>query len=108
MPSATRTRRIHLLVLETDTPLPKIYKERGSFTDIFHELFEKAGKSLKPPIDVETSSYYVVGDEADYPASLDGVDAILLTGSKYDAHGNDPWIHKLISFTRGAISSLKI
>jgi hypothetical protein len=101
MPSATRPQQIHLLVLETDTPLPKIYKERGSFADIFHELFQKAAKSMKPPVQVETSSYYVVGDEPDYPASLDGVNAILLTGSKFDAHGNDKWIHKLISFTRG-------
>lgn len=103
MPSATRTQRIHLLVLETDTPLPKIYKERGSFADIFGELFDKAGKALKPPVQVETSSYYVVGDEAEYPESLEGVDAILLTGSKFDAHGNDDWIHKLISFTRGLV-----
>ena len=109
MPSATGPatgppQQIHLLVLETDTPLPKVSKERGSFADIFHDLFAKAGKSLKPPVEVQTSSYYVVGDEAEYPASLDGVNAILLTGSKYDAHGNDPWIHKLISFTRGTVT----
>lgn len=70
-----------MLVLETDTPLLKVYKEPGSFADIFHELFSKAAKSLKPPVEVETSSYYVVDDEADYPASLKAVDAIFLTGS---------------------------
>ena len=73
MRSVTNTSQsVHALAPETDVPLPQVYEKRGSNADMFHKLFEKTSESVDPPIKVETSSYYVVGGDAEHPDSLGG------------------------------------
>jgi GMP synthase-like glutamine amidotransferase len=100
--------RIKLLVLETDEPHPETKDERGSFGKIFHNLFAEAGCNHDPPLGVETDMHFVVDDpkhghHGHVPNANDvgsDVAGILITGSMYDAHGDNPWIINLLNFLR--------
>ncbi|AOW05795.1 class I glutamine amidotransferase-like protein [Yarrowia lipolytica] len=92
---------MRLAILETDTPVPAAFSQYGSYGDIFRALLERGGV----PSDVEMSYYDVVKDQ-DYPPITD-VDAILITGSKFDAHSDLPWILKLTEFTKMALDHKK-
>lgn len=100
--------KIHMLVLETDEPHPETINRRGSFGEIFNELFNKAGTQHDPPLSVHTSMHYVVDDPdnnkhghvpsfSEIPASTK---AILITGSIYDAHSNVGWVMQLLALLK--------
>lgn len=63
-----------LAVLECDTPVPSVEKERGSYGAIFETLLSK-GTS----VDFRLLKYDVVRQHT-YPSTAD-VDGILITGS---------------------------
>lgn len=92
-----------MLVLETDQVEESTADRKGSFGQIFHDLFEKAGKQHKPQLEVETIMKFVVeseGGEIPDPEYIkkEDIHAILITGSKADAHGDDEWILKLVKY----------
>jgi GMP synthase-like glutamine amidotransferase len=91
---------VRILVLETDEPHPDTQREVGSFGEVFNELFLKAGDQHEPKLGVETMMQYIVepeGGEVPSPKDLpEDLHAILITGSEWDAHGNDEWIKKLM------------
>ncbi|KAK5991404.1 Putative glutamine amidotransferase-like protein C13C5.04 [Cladobotryum mycophilum] len=76
---------IRLAILETDTPQPKALERNVSNV-------------------LSISAYDVVNDPESYPA-LQDVDAVLITGSKATAFHDDPWIVKLVEYTKRAIDS---
>ncbi len=43
----------------------------------------------------------------EYP-SLDDIDAILITGSRHNSYDNDPWILKLVDFTRVVLDQRRV
>jgi hypothetical protein len=98
--------RITILVLETDSVFPDTKARKGTFGHIFHEVFAQAGREHDPAIEVETRMKFVVADEGgDVPVDLDildGVQGVLITGSKWDAHGDQAWILGLLDWVRGA------
>lgn len=89
-----------MLVLETDETHPETQKEKGSFGVVLNELLKKAGDSHKPNLGIETAMQYVVEPEGGAVPKIeeigDDIHAILITGSCWDAHGDDEWIHKLM------------
>jgi GMP synthase-like glutamine amidotransferase len=93
---------IKMLVLETDTPHPETQQRRGNFGHVFKQLFEQAGDAHDPPLGVETDMHYVVetGNDPGHVPTIEeipeDVRAIIISGSMYDAHGNDEWILKLM------------
>lgn len=93
-----------MLVLETDEPHPDTQKETGSFGDVLNQLFQKAGEEHDPKLGIETVMQYVVEpDGGKIPAKEEigeDIHAILITGSVYDAHGNDEWILHLMDLIR--------
>ncbi|KAL9020074.1 MAG: hypothetical protein Q9185_002688 [Variospora sp. 1 TL-2023] len=96
---ATADDNIRMLVLETDEQHPDDHRERGSFGDVLDSLFKKAGHAHDPPLGVETVIRFVVEDKGGsvpQASDLQDMHAILITGSTYDAHGDNPWILKLV------------
>lgn len=97
-----------MLVLETDSPHPDIKDKKGGYSDILNSLFKVAGKEHDPPLKIETEMHYVVNDpENDHHGHVPQVSdidpsikAILITGSMYDAHGDNRWIKELLHFLR--------
>jgi len=100
-----------MLVLETDEAHPDDHKEQGSFGQVLDKLFKTAGDNHDPPLGVETVMRFVVEDKEHREGSvptlkeLEGVHAILITGSMYDAHGDEEWILKLLRLLKGTFES---
>ncbi|PSN59497.1 class I glutamine amidotransferase-like protein [Corynespora cassiicola Philippines] len=96
--------KVRMLVFETDEPHPETQKEKGSFGEILNELFQSAGEEHDPKLGIETMMQYIVepdGGAIPKPEEItDDIHAILITGSVYDAHGDDPWIHKLMDLIK--------
>ncbi|CAO2656605.1 Nn.00g054080.m01.CDS01 [Neocucurbitaria sp. VM-36] len=96
--------KVRMLVLETDVTHPDTQKEKGSFGVVLNELLKKAGEAHDPSLGIETVMQYVVepeGGAIPKPEEIgDDIHAILITGSCWDAHGDDAWIHKLMGFIR--------
>lgn len=96
--------RVRMLVLETDSVHPDVKDSNGSFGEVLDRLFKKAGDAHDPPLGVETEMKFVVEPEGGKVPDIDelkDIHALLLTGSKYDAHGDDEWIAKLAKLLRG-------
>ncbi|CAG9993533.1 unnamed protein product [Clonostachys byssicola] len=94
---------VRVMVLETDMPHPDTQAEKGSFGDILHHHFTEAGKEHHPPLGVETDQVFVVTEQGGrLPAcdEFDGFDGLLITGSMYDAHGDNQWILDLLELLR--------
>ena len=96
--------KVRMLVLETDEPHPKTYKEKGSFGEVLANLPKQAGDAHDPSLGVETITQYVVEpDGGKIPETreiTEDIHAILITGSVCDAHGDGTWILKLIGFIK--------
>lgn len=95
---------VRVFVLETDAPHPDTRTERGSFGEILHEHFSRAGGEHHPPIGVETGQEFVVtekGGRMPKVDEFDDYDGLLITGSMYDAHGDDEWIIELLGLLKG-------
>ena len=76
-----------LCILENDVFDPGMAPHLQRYGDAFVNLFRQAGA------DWQIDSFNVTHGE--YPASFDGYDAVLLTGSRADAFGSEPWVVKL-------------
>lgn len=95
---------VKMLVLETDDPHPDTLQEKGSFGEIFHSLFTEAGDKHDPPLKVDTDMHFVVDDPENdkngHVPKLDevpeSIDAVLVTGSMYDAHSDEKWTLELL------------
>lgn len=98
-----------MLVLETDEPHPETHERKGSFGQIFDSLFKKAGDAHDPPLGVETVMRFIVENEGGTIPKFEefeDVKAVLITGSMYDAHGDDEWILKLMKLLKGMLYHL--
>lgn len=79
-------------ILKTDTVREDLVEEFGEYPDMFQVLLGDADPELE----------FVVYDveNGDYPASIDEVDAYLMTGSKSSVYEDEEWIHRLSDFVR--------
>jgi GMP synthase-like glutamine amidotransferase len=96
--------KVRMLVLETDEPHTDTQEEKGSFGVILNELLVDAGEAHEPKLAIETSMQYIVepngGQIPKKEEITDDIHAILITGSEWDAHGDDPWILSLMDLIR--------
>jgi hypothetical protein len=102
MPSS-KLPMVKMIVLEVDEPHPDDHKEKGSLGKILERHFIKAGQKHDPPLGVEVDQRFIVEDKGGKMPSIEefeGVKGILITGSTYDAYGDDEWILKLIDLIK--------
>ncbi|OLL23667.1 putative glutamine amidotransferase-like protein isoform B [Neolecta irregularis DAH-3] len=85
-----------IAILEADKPLPSVAAVHGSYGDIFQTMFRNALTS-RQFADMQFRCFDVI-DKMEFPASMDGIDAILVTGSRFSAYENYPWLLKMIEF----------
>lgn len=90
---------LHFALLVCDTPLPEVIEKYGDYTKQYPVIFEKA--SVNKNVNIVWDFFDVVETQV-YPSLQDienkKYDAIVLTGSKHNAHDNTQWILKLIEF----------
>lgn len=100
---------LRVMCLETDKPHPDTQYEKGSFGEILHQHFSKAGKDHHPPLGVETDQIFVVteqGGRVPKYEEFDNFDGLLISGSMFDAHGDNEWILQLMELLRGEYQPL--
>ncbi|KAJ8119302.1 hypothetical protein ONZ43_g3721 [Nemania bipapillata] len=102
---------VRLAILETDTPIPAIAATYHSYGGVFTHMFKRACASYSHPVPLESqltlSSYNVVNNLTAYP-DLESIDAILITGAKYNAFDSDEWILRLAEFTKRCLDSGRV
>jgi GMP synthase-like glutamine amidotransferase len=78
----------------------------GSYGPVFAAMFAAATSPTPLGNLLTLTSHDVVSDKAgeSYPA-LDEIDAILMTGSKFSAYEQLPWIHRLIEYVRTVLAT---
>ncbi|KJK06390.1 MULTISPECIES: amidotransferase [Pseudomonas] len=81
---------LRICILETDVLRPELVGQYQGYGRMFEQLFSRQ------PIAAEFHVYNVMNGE--YPDDDQVFDAYLVTGSKADSFGNDPWIEKLKAF----------
>jgi GMP synthase-like glutamine amidotransferase len=83
---------LRICILETDTLTPDLADPYQSYGAMFIRLFSQV------PEPVECSVFNVV--EGHYPTDETRYDAYLITGSKADSFGSDPWIQRLKKYVQ--------
>ncbi|KAH0491887.1 hypothetical protein TgHK011_003290 [Trichoderma gracile] len=110
-PASGSSQPLRLLILEADTPQPDTEAKYGGYRGVFTALLTAAAEAMDPPRQLSevatVTAHNIVEDMHAYPP-LDEVDAILITGSRHTAYEDDPWILKLVEYTRQAIDSGRI
>lgn len=84
---------LQICILETDFLRPELIEDFDSYGRMFKQLF------ASQPIEAEFDVYNVVN--GDYPPDSQHYDAYLVTGSKADSFGTDPWIQTLKDYLLG-------
>ena len=77
-----------LCVLENDDLAPEVVQKYQRYGAMFERVFREAGA-----VDWQFDVFHTPAFE--YPASFDGYDAVLLTGSKADSFSDEPWVVEL-------------
>ena len=81
---------LRICILETDILRPELVDQYQGYGHMFEQLF------AQQPVTAEFSVYNVV--EGHYPPDSEKFDAYLVTGSKADSFGSDPWIQTLKAY----------
>lgn len=81
---------LRICILETDHIRPELVEQFTGYGAMFKALFKRQ------PVAAEFEVFNVV--EGHYPPEDAAYDAYLVTGSKADSFGNDPWIETLKAF----------
>jgi GMP synthase-like glutamine amidotransferase len=99
---------LRIAILECDEPIGKTKEKYGGYGNLFTELLHNGALEVdsQSPPQLDILKYDIVNHEV-YP-SLEDVDAVLLTGSKYNSFDNDPWILKLVEFTRKVLAQRRV
>ena len=81
---------LQICILETDILRPELVDQYQGYGRMFEQLF------ARQPIAAEFTVYNVM--EGRYPPDSEHYDAYLVTGSKADSFGSDPWIETLKTY----------
>ncbi|OAA64734.1 Glutamine amidotransferase type 1 [Niveomyces insectorum RCEF 264] len=94
-------RPVRIAVLECDTPIDSIRTQYGSYGNIVKQLMQIGLQSL-PDADATIEPIFTSWDVVDarcYPPPED-IDALVLSGSKYNSFDDSEWILQLLDFVR--------
>jgi hypothetical protein len=102
---------LRIAILECDTPLVGTKAKYGGYGGVFTTLLKAGADALSYPGLSSTEglslSTYDVVSQPRYPP-LDDIDAILITGSRYNSFDNDPWILKLVAFVEEVLKQRRV
>lgn len=91
--------KLHFALIKNDSLPPEIASTQGDYLEQYSSIFGQAAQAHS--LDITWEEFDVV-DAQEYPSLQDieqrKYDAVVLSGSKSDAHDNHPWILKLIDF----------
>ncbi|KAK4223042.1 hypothetical protein QBC38DRAFT_60956 [Podospora fimiseda] len=94
---------VRMIVLETDEPNRGTQSRRGPFGEILHHHFAAAGKAQDLFLGIETDRRFVVTEKGGTMSKFSDFEdyhVVLITGSIYDADGDNPWILELLGLLK--------
>lgn len=102
---------LRIAILECDTPLDNTRAKYGSYGGVFTALLRAGADALSYPglsaeSGLELTTFDVVTAQK-YP-SLSDIDAILITGSRFDSFADDPWILNLVAFVKEILQQRRV
>ena len=106
------TNPITLALLLCDTPVPAVLSEKGTYLDVFREHLLLSYPSTKREHEKSALPFILDGFDVvsaqEYP-DLDkgGYKGVLISGSKFSAYDNDPWIAKLVDWVKNVAETRK-
>ncbi|PLN79394.1 Aldedh-domain-containing protein [Aspergillus taichungensis] len=90
---------LRIAVLECDTPIDPLRERYGTYGDFFKRLLHTSLQELgKDETNLHITKWDVVNN-TNYPDPKE-YDALLLSGSKYDAWSDEPWILSLTDYVK--------
>jgi GMP synthase-like glutamine amidotransferase len=102
---------LRIAILACDTPLPRTKAKYGTYGGVFTSLLKSGADRLAYPGLSSTEGLqlrtYDVVEMQEYP-SLDEIEGVLLTGSKFNSFDNDPWIVKLVEFVKTVLAQRRV
>jgi hypothetical protein len=106
-----RARLLRIAILECDTPLTDTHAKYGGYGGVFKALLSAGADALELPNisskhELSLTNWDVV--EAQQYPPLDEVDAILITGSRYNSFDDTPWIIRLVEFTKQVLAQERV
>lgn len=100
---ARRFHRLRIVVLKCYTPSAKLVASHGDLDDWFRVLLSGAAERYATNnlhrVSLEVTGYDAVSGQ--YPGTVDGVDAIVVTGSGNGAYEPIEWIQTLEKYIQG-------
>jgi Glutamine amidotransferase class-I len=102
---------IRIAILECDTLLPPIRAKYGGYGGLFKGLLSVGADALNHPNlssehGLSLTNWDVV-EAQEYPL-LDDIDAILISGSRYNSFDDTPWIVRLVEFTKQVLAQGRV
>jgi hypothetical protein len=102
---------LRIAILECDTPLTGTRAKYGGYGGVFKALLTVGADALNDPNlssehGLSLTNWDVV-EAQEYPP-LDEVDAVLITGSRYNSFDDTPWIVKLVEFTKQVLAQDRV
>ncbi|POS87079.1 hypothetical protein EPUL_002920 [Erysiphe pulchra] len=97
---------LRIAIIECDVLAPRAHSKYGGYHNLYRKLLSKAAANMRPSPNLLVSSYnvHLLGN---LPV-LDEFDAILLTGSRYNAFDDEPWIQQLVSYVQSILSERRV
>ncbi|EPY49677.1 amidotransferase [Schizosaccharomyces cryophilus OY26] len=98
--------KYRLAIFNADLPMAPVRHNYGDYADMFKNMFTRAAACYDSSIDFCFSTYNVYKEDI-YPSEeeLRELDAIAITGSKFCAGDDIPWIKKLTEFMKNIIDN---
>jgi len=103
---------LRIAILECDTPLDKTREQFGGYGGVFKLLLQRGADRLNHPglgsKEGLELSFFNVSTDGDKHPRLEDIDAILITGSRYNSFDDTPWILKLVEFVKGVLQQARV
>ncbi|KAI1910318.1 hypothetical protein LOZ12_004705 [Ophidiomyces ophidiicola] len=104
---------LRIAVLECDEPLTNTKNKYGGYGGVFEALLRASAATLDPSDAIDTDSglqiskWDIVNKSDSYP-KLEDIDAVLISGARYNSYDSTPWILKLVDFTKQILAQDRV
>ncbi|MCJ1275688.1 hypothetical protein MMC21_003491 [Puttea exsequens] len=118
---------LRIAVLEADVPIGSVRDKYGSYGAVFTDLLHKAADASNLPREyLDITGWDVINSDnasdgrvedmrgdwdwkrkKGYP-KLEDIDAILITGSRYNAFDDEPWVVRLVTFVKKVLAQSRV
>ncbi|EPX74964.1 amidotransferase [Schizosaccharomyces octosporus yFS286] len=97
-----------IAIFNADLPMNTVTQNYGDYAHMFKNMFTRAAAAYDSSLEFVFNTYNVYKEDI-YPSKeqFDELDAIVITGSKYYAGDNVPWINKLTEVVKNVIENRK-